>query len=43
MSMTHRRIVLVSRPLGLPQPENFRMEEVEIPELDDGEVLIRHS
>lgn len=43
MSMTHRRIVLVSRPQGIPQPENFRMEEVEIPELNEDEVLIRHS
>ncbi|MBY4599080.1 MDR family NADP-dependent oxidoreductase [Ottowia caeni] len=43
MSTTNRRIVLISRPQGTPQAENFRTEVVEIPELAEGEVLLRHS
>src|SRR5471032_2291064 len=37
----NQRIVLVSRPVGAPTPENFRLERVALPELADGQVLLR--
>ncbi len=37
----NQRFVLVSRPSGAPTPENFRLERVALPELQDGEVLLR--
>ncbi|MCY1414885.1 NADPH-dependent curcumin reductase [compost metagenome] len=37
----NQRIVLASRPVGAPTPENFRMERVALPELEDGQVLLR--
>src|SRR3954469_24890934 len=37
----NRRIVLASRPSGMPTAENFRFEDVDIPELQDGRVLVR--
>jgi NADPH-dependent curcumin reductase CurA len=39
---TYKRLVLASRPKGTVSPENFRLEEVQAPELKDGEVLIRN-
>ena len=39
--MTNTRVVLASRPDGWPTEENFRIEEVPIPEPKDGEVLVR--
>ena len=39
---TYQRIVLASRPKGEVQPDNFRLETVAIPEIKDGEVLIRN-
>src|SRR5277367_4743078 len=38
---TLRQIVLASRPDGLPQPENFRLEEIAIPALPPGGILVR--
>ncbi len=39
---THnRRIVLASRPTGAPVPDNFRLEETQVPQPADGEVLLR--
>ncbi len=38
---TNRRIVLASHPAGKPIAENFRLEEVPVPELKPGEFLIR--
>ncbi|WP_070377708.1 NADP-dependent oxidoreductase [Rhodococcus sp. WMMA185] len=35
------QIVLASRPDGAPTTDNFRLEAVNLPELTDGEVLIR--
>ncbi|WP_174189537.1 NADP-dependent oxidoreductase [Nocardia barduliensis] len=35
------RIVLASRPVGAPTPENFRIETVELPAPAEGEVLLR--
>lgn len=40
--MMNRRIVLQSRPTGIPVPENFRIEEVPLPELEEGQVLIEN-
>lgn len=40
-SQLNRRIVLASRPHGAPQPENFRLESVEKPEPQEGEMLLR--
>ncbi|MES2071678.1 MAG: NADP-dependent oxidoreductase [Pseudomonadota bacterium] len=42
MTATYQRIVLASRPKGAVAPENFRLESVPVPELKDGEVLIRN-
>jgi NADPH-dependent curcumin reductase CurA len=36
-----KQIVLASRPKGLPTSENFRMEEVPMPELPQGGLLLR--
>ncbi|WP_428928427.1 NADP-dependent oxidoreductase [Marinibacterium sp. SX1] len=41
MTDTMRRIVLASRPEAAPVAENFRLEEVALPEPEDGEVLVR--
>lgn len=40
--MNNRRIVLNSRPSGVPVPENFRIEEQAIPELAEGQVLLEN-
>ncbi|WP_313440436.1 NADP-dependent oxidoreductase [Novosphingobium sp.] len=40
--MINRRIVLASRPVGVPVDGNFRVEEVELPELGEGEVLLEN-
>ncbi|WP_367372241.1 NADP-dependent oxidoreductase [Pseudomonas lini] len=37
----NQRIVLVSRPVGAPTPENFRLERVALPDLADGQVLLK--
>lgn len=39
---TYKRIVLASRPKGEVSSENFRLEEVPVPTIKDGEVLIRN-
>jgi NADPH-dependent curcumin reductase CurA len=38
----YRRMVLAARPRGPVAPENFRLETVAMPELADGQVLIRN-
>ncbi|WP_255767805.1 NADP-dependent oxidoreductase [Pseudarthrobacter sulfonivorans] len=37
-----REIRLASRPVGRPVPENFRLAESPLPELQDGQVLVRN-
>lgn len=37
-----REIQLVSRPQGWPVPENFRLVENPVPELAEGEILVRN-
>jgi NADPH-dependent curcumin reductase CurA len=39
--MKNRRIVLAQRPAGEPTPENFRLEETDMPAPREGEVLLR--
>lgn len=38
---TNRRIVLASRPTAAPSAENFRLEQVPVPELQEGQILLR--
>lgn len=42
MTTTYQRIVLASRPQGEVSTDNFRLETLSVPELNDGEVLIRN-
>ena len=42
MSKNYKRIVLASRPRGWCNEDNFKLEEVPIPQLKDGEVLVRN-
>lgn len=39
--MNNQRVVLASRPQGAPRPENFRVEQVPVRDVKDGEVLIK--
>lgn len=38
----NRRILLASRPQGLPEDRNFRLVEEPVPEIGDGEMLVRN-
>ena len=40
-NLENRRIVLARRPAGAPAPDCFRLERVPVPEIGDGEVLLR--
>lgn len=42
MTTTYQRIVLASRPHGKVQQDHFRLETVPVPELKEGEVLVRN-
>jgi hypothetical protein len=42
VSETYQRIVLVSRPNGPVTADNFRLEEVAMASLADGEVRVRN-
>lgn len=37
----NQRIVLASRPVGAPTPENFRLEREALPDLQEGQVQLR--
>ena len=41
MSYSNTRVLLASRPKGLPQPENLTIETVETPPLTAGQVLVK--
>lgn len=42
MSKTiNRRIVLNARPAGAPTPDDFRLEQQEIPPPAEGQILLR--
>lgn len=38
-----REVQLASRPVGRPTPENFRLAESALPELQDGQILVRNN
>jgi NADPH-dependent curcumin reductase len=40
MTVLSRQIVLAARPQGQPRATDFRLEEVSLPELGDGELLL---
>jgi NADPH-dependent curcumin reductase CurA len=42
MSRINRQIHLVSRPAGEPTVDNFKLVEAAVPELQDGQVLVRN-
>jgi NADPH-dependent curcumin reductase CurA len=37
----NKQILLASRPAGMPTPDNFKLVDAEMPQPDEGEVLIR--
>lgn len=37
----NQRFVLASRPVGAPTPENFRLEREALPDLEDGQILLK--
>jgi hypothetical protein len=39
---TTRIVTMASRPEGRPTSDNFRLEEIPVPELADGEILVRN-
>ena len=39
--MTTKQIVLASRPKGTPTEDNFRLENIELPAVQHGEVLLK--
>ena len=41
MSQSAKRIVLASRPVGEPKPENFRTEDYPVPTPGEGQILLR--
>ncbi len=41
MSMMNRQFVLADRPVGMPTESTFRMVETPLPDLKDGEVLVK--
>ena len=41
-ALTNKQQLLISRPAGEPTLEQFRLVEAPVPELADGQVLIRH-
>ncbi|EGP07957.1 putative oxidoreductase [Bradyrhizobiaceae bacterium SG-6C] len=41
MSQSAKRIVLASRPVGEPKPENFRLEDYPVPVPGEGQILLR--
>ncbi|UZE88246.1 NADP-dependent oxidoreductase [Pseudomonas viciae] len=40
-STSNQRIVLASRPKGAPTADNFRIEQVTLPDLVDGQILLK--
>ena len=43
MTTRTREIHLASRPVGKPTLDNFRTVEVDLPDLDDGQILVRNT
>jgi NADPH-dependent curcumin reductase CurA len=42
MSLNNKQWLLISHTTGEPTPEHFKLVERELPDLQDGEVLVRH-
>ena len=40
--MKNKRIVLAARPQGMPRESDFRLEEVDIPDPENGQILVRN-
>lgn len=40
-TVLNERIVLASRPYGAPTQENFRLEQSEIPDIQEGQILLK--
>ncbi|WP_439572674.1 NADP-dependent oxidoreductase [Phreatobacter sp.] len=40
---TSRRVVLAARPDGIPQARHFAVAEAEVPDLKEGEILVRNQ
>jgi len=40
---TGREVQLVSRPVGMPRPEDFRLADAEVRDPGPGEVLVRNT
>ncbi|MEM7430226.1 MAG: NADP-dependent oxidoreductase [Pseudomonadota bacterium] len=40
-NLVNRRVILSSRPKGVPAADHFSVEEVPVPDLQDGEFLVR--
>src|ERR1700709_794180 len=38
----NRRVLLTRRPHGIPQPEDFALDETGVPEVGEGEFLVRN-
>jgi NADPH-dependent curcumin reductase CurA len=43
MTQTSREVALAARPRGEPKPEDFRLAEVEVPDPQPGQVLVRNQ
>jgi NADPH-dependent curcumin reductase CurA len=43
MTLIGRQVQLVSRPVGWPKPDDFRLVEAAVPEPSDGQVLVRNQ
>src|SRR5476651_1342847 len=41
MSLINQQIILAKRPHGAPQLDNFKLIESPVPELNEGEVLLK--
>ncbi|WP_218574942.1 NADP-dependent oxidoreductase [Reyranella sp. CPCC 100927] len=41
-NLENRRVVLAARPLGIPQADHFALETTSVPELGDGQILVRN-
>lgn len=40
--VTSNQIILKRWPKGMPEPEDFDIEEIQLPEIDDGQILVRN-
>ena len=41
--LINRKVVLASRPAGIPQAEHFSIETASVPELEPGQLLVRNA